>query len=649
MSDGQTGGHSEAEAQHLASMAGFVDHAVELATQRIAPQTAARIAGLAGHFDAAVAGLPPAPLTVVIYHLSLPEQHRHISYIDIQADQGAIDYTGVLKHTFAMARGFNPDCRILYITGTNDDTAFVPPDVTVVRLPLDPGALMYERVVAVNAYLASAAFTGPTAFLDSDAFANAPLARVFDLAFDVAVTYRDARGLMPLNEGVIFAAKREGGGAVRFFRRYLGTYEALCDSPKVQQVYGDIKRWRGGQLSLNGAAIAIGTLSDLDRRDIDGARLRYLNCDDFNFFIRDAGQYSKGLLKRKYVLHLKGPSKASVATAAQFQIAWLEEWRKAGANLFAPILAAQLKGAAPSPATAGPATPDPATPDPGQSRQKADPAMSEQKPGTPPAGGGYIKPMFAFINKEYNRAPFDSNETRQKFAGHLNVVADIVQANRPGSGAVAVDDMLLWFRNAGFLQQEDFIRAVGSYATDQTLRARIWRIYTLCWAAKSCLGLSGDFMDVGCYDGRTVEIMRRYCDFSRDTQPDRTWYLYDIFDAPPDEARKSGHGPELFDKVSATFAPFGNIRVIRGAVPDSFAQGLPEKVAFAQLDLNVAAPELAALEILHGRMVSGGMIVFDDFGFRRYRDSHDAEMAFFRARGEVIFESPTGQGIYIKR
>ena len=525
-----------------------------------------------------------------------------------------------------MARGFNPDCRILYVTGEADDTAFVPADVIVVRLPLFPGWLMYERVVAVNGYLASAAFTGHTAFLDSDAFANAPLDKVFDLAFDVAVTYRTSPGLMPLNEGVIFAAKRQGGGAQTFFRRYLGTYEALCDDARVKAVYGDIRRWRGGQLSLNGAAVATGALSDLDRRVIDGALVRYLNCDDFNFFIRDSEQYSKFQLKRKYVLHLKGPSKASVTSAAQFQIPWLQEWRKSGANLFAPILQAELARAVPAP----------------KSTSAAEAPVTASKPG------GYVKPIFAFINKEYNRAPFDSVETRQKFAGHIQGATEILQANRPDSGAVAVDDMLVWFRNAGFLQQEDFIRAVGSYGTDQTLRARIWRIYTLCWAAKSCLGLPGDFMDVGCYDGRTVEIMERYCDF-RQEKTGKTWFLYDLFENPPDEARKSGHGPELFDRVSATFAPFGNFRVIKGAVPESFSQGLPDKVAFAQLDLNVAAPELAALEIIFDRLTPGGMIVFDDFGFQRYRDSHEAEMAFFRARGEVIFESPTGQGIYIKR
>lgn len=260
---------------------------------------------------------------------------------------------------------------------------------------------------------------------------------------------------------------------------------------------------------------------------------------------------------------------------------------------------------------------------------------------------GYIKPAFALINKEYGVAPFDAPDTKKHFLGAMQVASDILQANRPGSGAVAVDDMVVWFRNAGFLQQPDFIDAFSPYREDATLRARIWRIYTLCWAAKSCLRLAGDFVDIGCYDGRTVDVMARYCGFR--AVEDKTWWLYDMFDNPPAEARKVGHGPLLFEQVRRMFEPCGNFRVIKGAVPDSFAQGLPERIAFAQIDLNVAAPELAALEIVYERMLPGGMVVFDDFGFRRYRESHDAELAFFQARGDVVWESPTGQGLFIRR
>lgn len=259
----------------------------------------------------------------------------------------------------------------------------------------------------------------------------------------------------------------------------------------------------------------------------------------------------------------------------------------------------------------------------------------------------FIKPMFAFFNKEYGLPPFDDKAVLQKLAGHVQAIANILSINRPDAGAVAVDDMMVWFRNVAFLSQPDFVAAMGDYAQDQILRARIWRIYMLCWAAKSCLSLDGDFMDVGCYDGRTVEVMERYTGFR--SQRGKNWYLYDIFDEPPAEARKSGHGPGLFDQVRGTFEPLGNFRVIKGAVPESFTQGLPEKVAFAQLDLNVAGPELQALKIVYDRMVPGGVIVFDDFGFRRYRESHDLETAFLQSRGDVIWESPTGQGLFIKR
>lgn len=584
------------------TMARLIRHVSERATSDLPPEVAARIAALAPRFDAAVAELPAAPLNVVVFHLTLPDEHRHIDYVDIKSDQGATDYRPVLQHSFAMARGYNPACRIVYITGERDETDFVPGDVTVVRLPLDPGRLMYERVVAINAFMQSKAFAAHTVFLDSDAFINCPMDRVFRLSFDVAVTFREDTGMMPLNEGVIFAGCNPGLAARGFFRRYLATYEALCGDPLVLDIYKEIRRWRGGQLSLNAASAATGLISEIDQRMVAGALVRYLHCNDYNFFVRDK-TYAFDLLRRKYILHLKGPMKVFLAQISQPQIAWLREHQAAAAPQAAPA-----------------------------------PAEAPLR---------HVAPVFSLINKEYNTPPFSVPETRQRFAGQLQGAMEIMGANRPGSGAAAVDDMLVWFRNIGFLEQPDFIEAFRPYHADPVLRARIWRVYMLCWAARSCLRLPGDFMDVGCYDGRTVEVMERYCDFR--AAAGKTWWLYDMFENPPDEARKASHGPRLFDTVRQAFEPLGNFRVIKGAVPGSFAQGIPERVAFAQLDLNVAAPELAALEVIYDRMVPGGIIIFDDFGFRRYRESHDAELAFLQARGDLIWESPTGQGLFIKR
>lgn len=579
----------------------WLGHVSEQATDTMPADVAARVASLVPRFDAAVEGRPAAPLNIVVFHMKVPEEHRYINYVDVKGDHGSIDYKSVLSHFFTISRAHHPDCRIVFITGESDETDFVPDDVIVVRLPLNPAWLMYERVVAVNGFMQSKAFAANTVLLDGDAFPNHPLGRVFQLPFDVAVTFRDDPGFVPLNEGVIFAAARDIPATRAFFWRYLATYEALCRDERVIRFYNDIKRWRGGQLSLNATAAIRGAISEADSCFIAGAVVRYLPCSDYNyFFSKKNASYPYEVLRRKYVLHLKGGLKNVLEQIRQMQLAAV--------------------GKAPE----APAAPAPAA---------------------PPAE--FIAPTFTLFNKEYNKPPFSDPAVRKTFMGHIQGAASIMGSNKPGTGAVAVDDMMVWFRNAAFLGPGRFADAFRPFANDSILRARIWRVYMLCWAAASCLKLSGDFMDVGCYDGKTVEVMARYCGF--DQVQDKTWWLYDMFENPPEEARKGGHGPQLFDQVRQRVEPLGRFRVIKGAVPDSFAQGLPEKVAFAQLDLNVAAPELAALEILYDRMVPGGMIVFDDFGFRRYRDSHDAETAFLQSKGDVIWESPTGQGLFIKR
>jgi hypothetical protein len=307
------------------TMSRMIRHVSEQARNDIPADVARRVASMIPAFDQAVAGLQPAPLTIVIFHLKLPDEHRMIDYADVKGDQGAFDFTGVLQHNFMMARAFNPTCRIIYITGETDDTSFVPDYVTTVRLPLQPKWLMYERVVAVNAFMESKAFSSHTAFLDSDAFANWPLDRVFLLKFDVGVTFRDIDGLMPVNEGVIFAAHQPGLKARNFFRRYLATYEALCLDRPIIDFYKDIRRWRGGQLSLNAAIGTTGILSDLDQREIVGAKVRYLHCNDYNFTIKGGVEYQIAQLKRKYVLHLKGSGKTIVHAVAQFQHQLLRE------------------------------------------------------------------------------------------------------------------------------------------------------------------------------------------------------------------------------------------------------------------------------------------------------------------------------------
>jgi hypothetical protein len=83
-------------------------------------------------------------------------------------------------------------------------------------------------------------------------------------------------------------------------------------------------------------------------------------------------------------------------------------------------------------------------------------------------------------------------------------------------------------------------------------------------------------------------------------------------------------------------------------VPDSFAIAVPEKVAFLHLDLNNMEAEIGTLEILWDRIVPGGVLVLDDFGWAAYRKQFVAEITWLGERGHRILEMPTGQGLVIK-
>ncbi len=65
--------------------------------------------------------------------------------------------------------------------------------------------------------------------------------------------------------------------------------------------------------------------------------------------------------------------------------------------------------------------------------------------------------------------------------------------------------------------------------------------------------------------------------------------------------------------------------------------------------MNSARGEVETLEVLFDRVVPGGMIVFDDYGWLMYRDQLDAEKVWAKARGYRILEMSNGQGLLVKR
>ena len=226
-------------------------------------------------------------------------------------------------------------------------------------------------------------------------------------------------------------------------------------------------------------------------------------------------------------------------------------------------------------------------------------------------------------------------------------ILTLIDTLKAPTGFYAGDNLLSFGKSLSFLDDVPFREACRKNSETVEERGAMWRRATMLWAARTALKLDGDFVECGCYKGTGPRIIADALDFGA---MDRRYYLYDLFehDASMPHHHMIEHSSELCDWVRARFADLPNVVVTQGRVPESLAIAAPEKIAFMHLDLNNADAEIGALEVLFDRIVPGGLLLLDDYGWIAYADQLAAEKAWFAKRGYHVLEMPTGQGLVIK-
>jgi hypothetical protein len=211
------------------------------------------------------------------------------------------------------------------------------------------------------------------------------------------------------------------------------------------------------------------------------------------------------------------------------------------------------------------------------------------------------------------------------------------------------DNLLTWGRNMSMLEDLPFVKSWRSNAESSSDEAIVWRRYVLACAAYHCIQLEGDFVECGAYTGVGIKTVVDY--LGGEAFPKQFWG-YDVFEH--DESMLNHampeHGPDLYQRVQQKFANYPQVRLVRGLIPDSFADNCPDKVAYLHIDLNQAPAEIAVLDHLFDRMVPGGILILDDYEWAGvYRKQKLAEDIWFDARRYRVMPLPTGQGLVIKR
>ena len=218
-------------------------------------------------------------------------------------------------------------------------------------------------------------------------------------------------------------------------------------------------------------------------------------------------------------------------------------------------------------------------------------------------------------------------------------------------------DGLVTAHNADFMRDPRFAEAyaageaTGSWAGDLH-----WRAHVICWAADYATHLAGDFVECGVNRGGYALAAMTYVDFA---SLSKTFYLLDTFKGLDeryisDEERKQGivagrwGYEDCYADVMHTFSPYNNVTIIQGTVPETLAQVQTDKVAFLSIDMNNRDPEIAAAAYFWDKMVRGGIIVLDDYGWRKHIEQKRAFDQFARERGVGVLSLPTGQGLIFR-
>lgn len=224
-------------------------------------------------------------------------------------------------------------------------------------------------------------------------------------------------------------------------------------------------------------------------------------------------------------------------------------------------------------------------------------------------------------------------------------------------------DGLISIHNHDFMDDTEFCaayeRGIKASGADYAWH---WRVYIGQWAATVAKKLEGDFVECGVNAGFMSSSIMHLLDW--DTC-DKTFYLLDTFNGidsryvtddeleeeilEKDKALKSnGFYVTDLEAVRENFSEWNNLKIIPGSVPETLTEVTSEKIAFLHLDMNCAPPEYAALDYFWDRLVSGAIVLLDDYAYDGYHHQKTAIDNLAKQLSIKVLSLPTGQGLIIK-
>ncbi len=183
-----------------------------------------------------------------------------------------------------------------------------------------------------------------------------------------------------------------------------------------------------------------------------------------------------------------------------------------------------------------------------------------------------------------------------------------------------------------------------------------FRMLILQQFLRTTASLPGEVWELGVYRGGTAALIRNVlAGWGVAGIQTPRFRLFDTFAGmPPGDPTQDLHQVGEFadvtlDTVQQVVGHDQFLEFRPGLVPDTFSGLDSVSIRFAHIDLDLHAPTLAALAFIYPRIVTGGIAVFDDYGFATCPGARTAIDGYCGLHNIPLVVLPTGQAVLIKR
>ena len=123
----------------------------------------------------------------------------------------------------------------------------------------------------------------------------------------------------------------------------------------------------------------------------------------------------------------------------------------------------------------------------------------------------------------------------------------------------------------------------------------------------------------------------------------------DTFNTTAKREAERVHYASNFQRLCKLTEPFGFVGVHKGWIPYVFEHVDVGTLSFAMIDVDLYEPTLASLQFVYPKLVPGGAIFFDDYGYRNFPGAKIAVDEFLRDYTPTLFiENPMGSAYLVK-